>query len=344
MTAILAIRFAWYVVAWGCAAGLPALAAPAKAAKELRLGHFPNMTHAQAIYARAGGQFEQKIGMPIRWTSFNAGPTAIEALLTDAVDLTFVGPNPAINGFIRSKGEKFVIIAGAASGGAGLVVRNGAGIANERDFGGKTLATPQLGNTQDVAARVWLGERGYKLKEKGGSVTLLALANPDQLTMFRKGEIDAAWTVEPWLARLEIEGNGKLMLDEKTLWPDGRYVTTHLVVRREFLLANAALIKKLLWAHVEVTRQINADKPAAAKRLNEELKKETGKALPDAVIERAMQRVEFTWDPISSSLRKAAEAAHKIGFIRAAPDLQGIYSLGMLNEVLQEQSLPVVAE
>jgi len=318
-----------------------AWAAPAK---ELRLGHFPNMTHAQAVLARANGHFQQRVGVPIKWTSFNAGPTAIEALLTDAIDVTFVGPNPAINGFIRSQGAKFVIIAGSASGGAGLVVRSNSAINTERDFGGKTVATPQLGNTQDVAARNWLAARGYKLKEKGGSVTLLPLSNPDQLTLFRKGEIDAAWTVEPWLARLELEGDGKLLLEEKTLWPEGRYVTTHLVVRREFLLANAVLIKKLLTAHVEVTRQINEDKLAAGKILNAELKKETGKALPDPVIERAMQRVEFTWDPISSSLRQSAEAAHKIGFLRAPPNLTGIYSLGLLNEVLKELNLPAVVE
>jgi len=319
-------------------------AALAAEAKELRLGHFPNLTHAQAVYARAGGQFQEKVGIPIRWTSFNAGPTAIEALFTGAIDATFVGPNPAITGFLRSKGESFVIIAGGASGGAGLVIRKGAGIATERDFNGKTIATPQLGNTQDVAARNWFGERGYKLKEKGGALTLLPLSNPDQLTLFKKGEIHGAWTVEPWVARLEIEGDGQLFLDEKSLWPEGRYVTTHLVVRRQFLAANQSLIKKLLGAHIDVTQQINADKAAAAKILNAELKKETGKALADAVIERAMSRVEFTWDPISASLRKAAEAAHRVGFLRTAPDLTGIYALGMLNEVLQERRLPTIAD
>src|SRR6185436_1028808 len=199
------------------------------------LGHFPNITHAQALYARAGGQFEQKIGVPIKWITFNAGPTAIESLFGDAIDATFVGPNPAINGFIKSRGEKFVIIAGAASGGAGLVVRKDAGIKMEKDFNGKTIATPQLGNTQDVAARLWFGERGYKFKDQGGSLALLALSNPDQLTLFKKKQIHGAWTVEPWLSRLELEGDGELFLDEKKLWPGGKHVTTHLVVRKSFL-------------------------------------------------------------------------------------------------------------
>jgi len=316
----------------------------AEEARQLRLGHFPNLTHAQAIFARAGGQFEQKIGVPVQWTSFNAGPTAIEAMFGDAIDAAFVGPNPTINGFIRSKGAKFVIVAGSASGGAGLVVRKDAGIKTEKDFGGKTIATPQLGNTQDVAARIWFGARGYQFKEKGGSLTLVALSNPDQLTLFRRKDIHGAWTVEAWLARLEIEGGGELFLDEKTLWPEGRYVTTHLIVRKEFLAKNPVRVRNLLAALVEVTQRINADKTAAAKIVNAELKQETGKALPDAVIERAMSRVEFTWDPISSSLRKSADAAHKVGFLKTAPDLSGIYSLKLLNEVLKEKSLPPVAE
>ncbi len=309
----------------------------------LRLGHFPNMTHAQALIARAGGQFEQKIGVPIQWTSFNAGPTAIEALFADAVDATFVGPNPTINGYIKSKGAKFVIVAGSASGGAGLVVRRDAGIRTERDFHAKIIATPQLGNTQDVAARVWFRARGYKTWEKGGSLTVISLANPDQLTMMQKKEIHGAWTVEPWLSRLELEGNGILYLDEKTLWPKGQHVTTHLVVRKAFLASNPELIKNLLRSLVEVTQTINADKAEATRVVNAELKKLTGKALADRVIDKAMERVEFTWDPIRASLYGAAKAAREIGFLRTEPNLQGIYSLGSLNQVLEEKGLPLVA-
>jgi len=320
------------------------LIADAAEARQLRLGHFPNVTHAQALYAKATGHFEQTIGVPVKWNSFNAGPTAIEAIFTDAVDATFVGPNPAINGFIKSKGEKFVIIAGAASGGTGLVVRKDAGIQSEKDFNDKTIATPQLGNTQDVAARTWFGERGYKFKERGGRLTVLPLANPDQLTMFQKKEIHGAWTVEPWISRLELEADGLVFLDEKQLWPDGRYVTTHLIVSKEYLASHPQLIEKLLIALIEVTQQINRDKTAAAKILNAELKKDTGKALPDAVINKALERVEFTWDPIASSLRKSAEAARKIGFLRAAPDLKGIYSLQILNKALQAKNLPPVRE
>lgn len=323
---------------------IPHASAADPEAQELRLGYFPDITHAQALYARATGEFDQKIGVPVKWISFDAGPTAIEALFTDAVDATFVGPSPTINGYIRSKGEKFVIVAGGASGGAGLVLRKDSGIKSDRDFNGKVIATPRLGNTQDVAARVWFAEKGYRLRERGGNVSLVPLSNPDQLTMFKKKQIDGAWTVEPWLARLELEGGGELFLEEKTLWPDGKYVTTHLVVSKAYLAHNGPIIRNLIAALVEVTERINSDKTAARAILNDQLKKETGKTLKDEVIQKAMARVEFTWDPIALSLRRSAEASHRIGFIKSAPAIDGIYSLDLLNDVLMEMHLPPVQE
>lgn len=313
------------------------------AARELRLGYFPNLTHAQALYARATGAFD-KVGVPIKWTAFNGGPTAIESLFTDAVDATFIGPSPTINGFMKSRGEKFVVVAGCASGGAGLVVRKDSGIVSDKDFNGKVIATPQLGNTQDVAARVWFAEKGYRLRERGGTVSLVPLSNADQLTMFRKKQIDGAWTVEPWMARLEVEGGGRVFLEEKDLWPDQKYVTTQLIVNKNYLAENSSTIRNLLAALVDVTSQINSNKAAAIPILNAQLKKETGKALDEEVIRRAMGRVEFTWDPICASLKKSAGAAHRIGMIRAEPALQGLYSLGILNDVLSGKNLPPVEE
>jgi NitT/TauT family transport system substrate-binding protein len=243
---------------------------------------------------------------------------------------------------VQSQGKEVRVIAGATSAGASLVVRQDAGIAKPSDLANKKIATPQLGNTQDVAARMWLEEKGYRLKEKGGRVGLVPLSNADQLTMFRKNQIDGAWTVEPWVSRLEIEGHGKILLEEKSLWPEGRYVTTHLIVNRDFLSRNAEVVKKLLKAHIEVTQQINANLEAAGKTLNVELKKETTKSLPDAVLARAMTRVEFTWDPISASLHKSAESAHRVHFLRTEPNLDGIYDLKLLNEVLKDKGLPPV--
>ena len=170
----------------------------------------------------------------------------------------------------------------------------------------------------------------------------MPISNPDQLTLFQKKEIDAAWTVEPWLSRLELEAGGKLYLDEKTIWPEGKYVTTHLVVSRTFLQKNAEAVKKLLHAHIEATQALNKDKAAAASLLNAQLSKETGKALKEEVVKRALERVEFTWDPMSSSLYKGAEQAHEIGFIKTKPNLNGIYALNPLNAVLKEKQLPEV--
>jgi NitT/TauT family transport system substrate-binding protein len=317
--------------------------AAAAQAQELRLGYFPNLTHAQALYARATGAFD-KLGVHVKWTAFNAGPTAIESLFTDTVDATFIGPSPTINGFMKSQGEKFVVVAGSACGGSGLVVRKDSGIANEKDFNGKVIATPQLGNTQDVAARVWFAQKGYRLRERGGTVSLVPLSNADQLTMFKKKQIDGAWTVEPWLSRLEVEGGGSLFLEEKSLWPGRRYVTTHLVVNKAYLADNAALMRSLLGALVEITATINSNKLAVIPILNDQIRHETGKPLKEEVIRKAMGRVEFTWDPICPSLKKSAEAAHAIGLIRAEPALHGIYSLGLLNDVLKEKNLPPVEE
>ena len=313
------------------------------ASRELRLGYFPNLTHAQALYARATGAFD-KIGVHITWTAFNGGPTAIESMFTDAVDATFIGPSPTINGFVKSKGEKFVVVAGSASGGAGLVLRKDSGISTEKDFNGKVIATPQLGNTQDVAARVWFAAKGYRLKERGGTVALVPLSNADQLTMFKKRQIDGAWTVEPWMARLEIEGGGRVFLEEKDLWPDQKYVTTQLIVNKGYLADNSEVVRNLLAALVDVTQQINSNKTAAIPILNEQIKKETGKALKEEVIQKAINRVEFTWDPIASSLKKSAQQTHSIGFLRTEPSLQGLYSLKLLNDVLREKNLPPVEE
>lgn len=312
--------------------------------RRLRLGYFPNLTHAQALYAHATGRFERALGSPIEWIPLHAGPSAIEALFVDAIDATYIGPSPTINGHVKSKGSKFVIVAGSASGGAGLVVRRDSGIRSVRDFHGKVIATPQLGNTQDLSARAWFARQGYRLKERGGTVALAALSNPDQLTMFLKKQIDGAWTIEPWVARLMIEGDGQLFLDEKSLWPGGRYTTTHLVVNQQFLADQKALIEKLIAAHIEITQLINADKAASAEILNAQLKKETGKSLKPEVMTMAMEHVEFTWDPIAPSLYESAAAAHQIRFLRNPPQLRGIYSLNLLNEILRGKNLTEVSD
>jgi NitT/TauT family transport system substrate-binding protein len=310
-------------------------------AKKLRLGHFPNLTHTQAIYARATGDFEKSIGVPIEWKSFNAGPSAIESLFAGAIDATYIGPTPTINGYVKSEGQALRIIAGATVGGAALVVRSDAGISSDKDFNNKIIATPQLGNTQDIAARLWFQEKGYTLKEKGGNLTVLPIANPDQLVLFQKKEIAGAWTIEPWVSRLEAEAGGKIFLEEKSLWPEGKYTTTHLIVSKKFLDKNRDLVKKLIAAHVEVTQKLIPSKEVET-ILGKELKRETGKELPNAIIHSALGRLTFTWDPVVTSLKKNALDAHKTKFLRSVPDLSAIYDLTLLSEVLIEKGLPPV--
>ena len=219
----------------------------------LRVGHFPNVTHAQGVIAhglsRSGkGWFEERLGpdVEIQWFVYNAGPSAMEAIFARSIDLTYVGPNPAINAYLRSHGEEIRIVAGACSGGAALVVRPDENITKDADFRGKRIATPQFGNTQDVACRAWLLSKGLRITMVGGDARVIPTDNPDQLSLFQRGEMDAVWTVEPWVSRLVAEAGGKVYLDEGSLWPDtgGRYVTTHLVSSVKLLKDRPALLKK----------------------------------------------------------------------------------------------------
>ncbi|KPJ55743.1 MAG: hypothetical protein AMJ42_06330 [Deltaproteobacteria bacterium DG_8] len=305
----------------------------------IRAAHFPDIVHSQAMIGKARGTFEQMLGpkVAIEWKLFNAGPSAIEALYAGELDLSYIGPNPAINGYLKSKGKALRIVCGAASGGAGLVVRKDAGINSIDDLHGKKIATPQLGNTQDVACRNWLKEKGFVLTESGGDVQVIPIRNPDQLTLFFKKEIDAAWTKEPWVARLIIEGNGRLFLDERRLWPEGKFVTAHIIVSTKFLKQHRELVKQWIRAHVELTEWINHHPVEAKEVVNSEIKRITGKALPLKVLDDAFSRTSLTYDPIKSSLFKSAEWAYEAGFLgKQSPNLSSIYDLSLLNEVLEE--------
>lgn len=314
----------------------------------LRVGHFPNVTHAQAVIAhglsRTGrGWFEERLGpdVEVQWFVYNAGPSAMEAIFARSIDLTYVGPNPAINAYLKSQGEEIRIVAGGCSGGAALVVQSDGRIKTDEDFRGKKIATPQFGNTQDVAARAWLESKGLHITMTGGDASVIPTANPDQLSLFQQGQMDAVWTIEPWVSRLEQEANGKIYLEESSLWKDtgGKYVTTHLVSSVKFLKERPDLLKKWIAAQVELTKWIN-DHPDEAKRiLNEEMKVETTKALPQATLDSAWKRLEITYDPVRASLLKSAEDAYRIGFLKEHLDLSRIYDLSLLNEVLREKGL-----
>ena len=306
----------------------------------IRVGAFPNITHSQAMIGKANGFFAKALGpgVKIDWKSFNAGPAAIEAMFAGAIDMTYIGPNPAIQGYVRSNGEALRIVAGATSGGAALVVRNDSGIQKPEDFHKKKVASPQQGNTQDVALRAWLLAHGMKSTDKGGDVQVIPMANPDQLTLFLKRELDAAWAPEPWVTRLIKEGSGRLFLDERDLWPQGQFITCHLIVSTKFLRDHPDLVKKWIGAHVELTDWINGHMPEAKKILNQQIQNETGKALPPAELDEAFSRLQVTYDPLRASLLTAAKSSFDAGFLgRQMPDLSRLYDLTLLNQVLAEK-------
>jgi NitT/TauT family transport system substrate-binding protein len=319
--------------------------APGQAAPQgtLRLGYFPNITHATALVGVESGIFATALGPAVKLetATFNAGSSAVEALLNGAIDATYLGPNPAINAFAKSSGQAIRIVAGATSGGAYLVVRRE--IASAADLRGKKLATPQLGNTQDVALRMWLLGQGLTTDAQGGGdVSILPQENAQTLETFTAGQIDGAWVPEPWATRLVLEGNGKVLIDERTLWSSGQYVTTHFVVRTDYLEANPDIVRALLAAHLEANELVNAE-PARAQRLtNQGIEAITGKTLKTEVIEAAWRNLTFTVDPIAASLKGSADNAVKVGLLEPV-DLTGIYDLGPLNELLRLAGKPEVS-
>lgn len=311
----------------------------------VRVGAFPNITHPQAMVGKANGWFEKALGpnVKIEWKSFNAGPSAIEALFAGAIDMAYVGPNPAINGYVRSNGEALRIIAGATSGGAALIARNDSGINTSQDFHGKRIASPQQGNTQDIALRAWLQSNGLKTRDKGGDVEIMPVANADQLTLFLKKEIDAAWAPEPWASRLVHEANGRVFLDERSLWPNGQFLTTELVVSPKFLQAHPDVVKQWLRAHVDLTVWINGHAVEAKKLLNQQIQTETGKALGTAVLDDAFSHMQVTYEPLRAPLQHAAQLAFEAGFLgRQMPDLSRLYDLTLLDQVLHEEGKAAV--
>jgi NitT/TauT family transport system substrate-binding protein len=316
--------------------------------RTLRIGYFPNLNHAQAVIGlQQGGDFQRILnannsngndGVKIESFVFNAGPSAIEALFGGQIDVAYVGPNPAINGYLASGGQGIRIISGVASGGASFVVRNDSGIESMKDLGGKKFASPQLGNTQDVALRKYLIDNGFKTTEKGGNVTVVPITPADILTLMLKKEIDGAWVPEPWATRLVKEANGKIFVDERELWPpDGKFVTANIIARTDYLKENPDIIKRLLQAHVDKTVWINENKEQAITTFNGALKKITGQTIPEDEIRDALMRLELTYDPIKESLFKMADNAYELGYLGnggSKMDLSNIFDLTILNDIL----------
>ena len=325
-TALLAVA----VLATAC--GGSSTSTTTSAAKTLRLGYFANVTHAGPVYGVASGIYQAKLGSTqLKTQTFNAGPAAVEALFAGAIDAAYLGPGPAVNAFLKSKGD-VVLVAGATSGGASLVVKPA--ITDASQLKGKKIADPQTGGTQDIALRTYLADKGFKEDKQGaGDVSILAQDNAQTLDLFKSGAIDGGWVPEPWASRLVLEGGGKVLVDEKSLWPGGTFVTTNLLVRKEFLSQHPQTVKALLEGQVEADRQIKADPTKAQTVVNAALKDLTGKSLKPAVIARAFAQIEVGEDPLAATLKVEAQHAFATGLVKEG-DLKGIYDLTLLREVL----------
>jgi sulfonate transport system substrate-binding protein len=307
----------------------------------LRLGYFPNVTHASAIVGVEGGIFAKKLGpnVDLQLKTFNSGTEAVQALQADAIDATYVGPSPTLTAWTQlQKGVK--IVSGAASGGAYFVVKPT--ITTATDLKGKIVASPQLGNTQDVALRVWLKSKGLNTDTTGGGdVSIRPQDNATTLDAFKKGDIVGAWVPEPWATRLVTEGGGKILVDEKDLWPGGQYVTTQLIVTAKFLKAHPDVVKNLVAGQVAANDYIKANTADAEKLVSQGIQKITGKAISGDLIIAAFANIEFTNNPIATSLVKNNKDSKSVG-LPSSDNLKGIYDLASLNAALKAAKEPAV--
>jgi NitT/TauT family transport system substrate-binding protein len=287
----------------------------------LRVGHFPNITHAQGLIAHAltrqgKGWFEQRIpGVTVQWFVYGAGPAAMEAMLAKSIDLTFVGPNPALNVYAKSGGTEARVVSGAAEGGSALVVQPDENLKSAADFRGKKLGTPQLGNTQDVAARSWLIAGGLRITQTGGDAQVIPTANPDQLLLFKQKQLDGVWTVEPWISQLINGAGGQVLVDEP------KALTTLLVARADFLAKQRDLVNKFVAAQQELTDWIVAHPDEAQALVRSELKAETQVDMAPDLVAKAWQRIHWVHDVQREQIDAVVKSAQAVGFLRGAPDL-----------------------
>ncbi|MCU1486439.1 MAG: sulfonate transporter substrate-binding protein [Actinomycetia bacterium] len=327
------------------AALLASFAAPANAQSKpvtLRLGYFANVTHGSAIVGVEKGYFKDALkagGNKLSVRTFNSGNQAIQAVLAGAIDATYIGPSPAITGWAQSKAIK--IISGAASGGALLVVNKD--IADVDSLKGKRVATPGLGNTQDVALRYYLKTQSIKTDTNGGGqVSIVPQDNAQTLNAFRQGQIAGAWEPEPWASRMVLEGKGKVLLDERKLWPKGKFVTTHLIVTTKFLKDHPDAVKQLLQGQIKANGYLNSNPEGAKAAIDAGITRLTNQGISKQLLDAVWKNLDFTNDPIASSLQPNAEHAQAVGLLDKV-DLKGIYDLSILNSLLKAAKQPTVS-
>ncbi|HET6311122.1 MAG TPA: ABC transporter substrate-binding protein [Candidatus Nitrosotalea sp.] len=309
---------------------------------KLRLGYFPNLTHAPALAGIKKGFFAAALGskVTVEPLTFNAGGDAVTAILSNSIDASFVGPSPTTNAFTQSHGQAVRVVAGATSGGALLVVQPS--ISSIAGLKGKKIADPQLGATQDVALRWFLKSNGFAIDAAGGGdVNVVPQDNSLTLTAFRQGQIDGAWVPEPWASRLVVEGKGKVLVDERDLWPQGKFVTTNLIVRTDFLQAHPKRVSALLEGLYQAVSYLNSDPAGAQALTNDAVAEITGKRLAAGVVSAAWPHMTFTLDPLPQTLKIAADHAYSVGLL-ARVDVKGLYDLRLLNQVLAGHNQPAV--
>jgi NitT/TauT family transport system substrate-binding protein len=308
----------------------------------VRIGYFGNVTHATALVGNQKGFFQKELGATqARYAIFNAGPSEIEALNSGSIDIGWIGPSPAINGYTKARGKNLRIIGGSASGGVKLVV-NPEKIRSIEDVEGKRIATPQLGNTQDVAFLNWAADQGWKVDPQSGKGDVTVVRSDNKVTpdAYKAGSIDGAWVPEPTASKLVAEG-GKVLLDEASLWPDEKFVITNIIVSQTFLEKHPKVVEAVLRASVETNKWIKANPEEAKAAANRQLAADTGKALPAKVLDPAWKSIQVTDDPLAATLDAQAEHAVKAGLLDK-PDLEGIYDLTLLNKVLKAAGEPAV--
>ena len=308
----------------------------------VRFGYFPNVTHAPALVGVEGGLFQKALGKnTLDVKTFNAGPEEVTALLAGALDIGYIGPNPSVNAYVQSNGEAVRVVGGATSGGAYLVVKPE--INKASDLKGKKVASPQLGNTQDIALRTWLKKQGLKTDTQGGGdVAVTPLDNALALDAFKQGQIAGAWVPEPWATRLITEGGGKVLVDERTLWPEGKYVTTNIIVRTQFLEDHPDVVKQVLQGNLDAIDFIKANRAQAEQYVGTQIQKITSKPLAPNLITASFDNLQFTPDPLPQTLQQSAKDAVSVGLLQPPKQLFKIYDLKQLNSILKAEGKPEV--
>lgn len=304
------------------------------AGNQIRIGFFPNITHAQALYGKNTGLYEAAFGdeVDLQWLEFNAGPSEIEAMFAGEVDIGYIGPVPAINAYAKSNGD-VVVIAGATNAGAILVTRPDLTLTSARELDGLRVAIPQLGNTQHLSLLNILKENDLKTTDSGGTVDVIAAANADIMTLLDQGSIDAALVPEPWGARMVGEIGANILMDEHEVWRDGDYPVALVIVNREFMEANPDLVRIFLETHLAITNEINDNYAESKAIINSELENLTGRALDEDILDQAFSRIIVTVDVNQEAIDGFVDILVSEGFSNPIDDTSSILHLDILNDL-----------